>query len=1118
MKNRANILNKINSFKNNIIEGKREKSKSKSSINNQDNKNSFETNERTNNIRNEKRNGTAICISAQRIKCYKHMKITAKNKDINNENLFSNKISKQKNYYNEVLSFSDKAMNKSIPKNIKQDINNKKQNKINTTKRNNSSNNILIRRNKSIGNLTKIFVNKNNENKKNKKIRKNTDNKVIANSNIDIYNKFQGNHINQLNQVKSQNNNFNFHSNISNNKQNFNSNNNTKNVNSTNTITIGNFNNIYNNSSNTVELSNRNYRNTSFKSKTKVMSKCIYNPLLDNNFINYNAYKVNKNYSKDKIDKKIKKFNDDIQNILIIDKNEEKKTQKKYINKNKKRIENEKFELNNNKNNRKAEVTKKKSDLKSTTNTNLNDNLSKRKSNNFYQYIILKGNASYLVKYCMYHRVNWIEGNPPDPENSQIFNFKWKELSLGIDYYNLNKNPKMKQMVNHFEFHHVISNKANLFINLMKYCEKKNLSVFKYVPFTIVFKIKDRRKIKNKAKQKRWMDKLEKLKNFIQRIDTKVTNYNDIGKYYTDEEYIEDQKNRNEFELNKQRKKGKKEEEKKSDEEKYIGQFEVYSDIFPRLKRVDKTAKNKEQNDLKDKEKEKKVSRIIGSNTLIEIPETHFKGRNMWVLKAINLNRGMCIKVVNSFEQMEKVINKFKNGVDYSSFTLEKIDEQENNNQGENINLLLEKLIEEEKNQNNIIDNGNTNKEKICSEEKEERLYNCNRILIQKYIESPLLYKGRKCDMRIWVLLTHDMKVYLFKEGHLKTCSVEYNLNSEDAFTHITNYSFQKHNSNFQKFEKGNEVPFYEFQKFIDETYPEKNYKLKEDLMKQIKEIIKTTMLCGKNRINRNNRSFQFEIFGYDFMMDSDFNVFLIEINFNPGLEISSPWIQIVVPRMLDDALRLTLDKVFEPVYDFSKNYKGDYTEEQKKLLTNSEIKIDFNAVNATGNQNPNNNDPHVSKNSSTQISSFSKTSNPLPSDKILNINLELDDFDKNLIKDSKTENDINININKEKKEDNENKETIKEEKKNRKEEKISNSNKTSKKSNKKKQKYISPFPVPGYSLDENLWEFICDLNIKEGSKNNLKEKEKDAKDKQNFTGIKHLLKRKKTKQKDNFE
>ena len=28
-----------------------------------------------------------------------------------------------------------------------------------------------------------------------------------------------------------------------------------------------------------------------------------------------------------------------------------------------------------------------------------------------------------------------------------------------------------------------------------------------------------------------------------------------------------------------------------------------------------------------------------------------------------------------------------------------------------------------------------------------------------------------------------------------------------------------------------------------------------------------------------------------------------------------------------------------------------------------------------------------------------------------------------------------------------------------------------------KKDRYISPFPVPGYNDDENLWEFVCDLN-----------------------------------------
>ena len=629
--------------------------------------------------------------------------------------------------------------------------------------------------------------------------------------------------------------------------------------------------------------------------------------------------------------------------------------------------------LENNKNNKNKLVKNKNEQI---------TNIVKKKNNNIYQYLILRGNASYLVKNCMYHRINWVEAEntmPDSPDNpTNIFNFKWKELSFGIDYNNLNKNPKMKQIVNHFEFHYAISNKANMFINMMKYCEKRNLSIFKYVPFTIIFKLKDKRKIRNNEKQKRWNKKLEKLKNFIQNINKNVKKYNDIGKYYYDEEYIEDMQNKYEFEfeLLKQKKESKKkkskeeekdnrENNKDNEEEKYKGKFEVYSDIFPKLKINDKFSKIiKSNEDIK-----KKFSKIIGSNTVIEIPDTHYKGRNMWVLKAINLNRGMCIRVVNSFEQMEKVINKFKKGVDYSNFTLEQIEEEDNKEQeqvGEinfenkkdinkekttdsNLNVKnLIKVEEENKNDEKIEDNNELNKEEKKNQkdnDKEEKLYNANRIIIQKYIENPLLYKGRKCDIRIWVLLTHQMKVFLFKEGHLKTCSVEYNINSKDAFSHITNYSFQKHNNNFQKFEKGNEVPFYEFQKFIDENYPNKNYKLNIDLMKQIKEIITVSMRCVRKKINRNNRNFQFEIFGYDFMLDNNFNAFLIEINSNPGIEISSPWIQIIIPRMLDDALRLTIDQIFEPVYDFSKGYKGDYTEEQKKSLINSKIEYDFNAV-----------------------------------------------------------------------------------------------------------------------------------------------------------------------------
>ena len=63
------------------------------------------------------------------------------------------------------------------------------------------------------------------------------------------------------------------------------------------------------------------------------------------------------------------------------------------------------------------------------------------KKSNIYQYLILKGKASYLVKNCMKHRINWTKVENT-PENTNFDNFKWKETSSGIDYNSLNRNPR----------------------------------------------------------------------------------------------------------------------------------------------------------------------------------------------------------------------------------------------------------------------------------------------------------------------------------------------------------------------------------------------------------------------------------------------------------------------------------------------------------------------------------------------------------------------------------------------------------------------------------------------------------------------------------------------------
>lgn len=59
------------------------------------------------------------------------------------------------------------------------------------------------------------------------------------------------------------------------------------------------------------------------------------------------------------------------------------------------------------------------------------------------------------------------------------------------------------------------------------------------------------------------------------------------------------------------------------------------------------------------------------------------------------------------------------------------------------------------------------------------------------------------------------------------------------------------------------------------------------------------------------NRVKHFEIFGYDFMLDENKHLWLIEVNTNPCIELSNSWLKSIIPRMLDDAFKLTIDRMF---------------------------------------------------------------------------------------------------------------------------------------------------------------------------------------------------------------
>ena len=75
-------------------------------------------------------------------------------------------------------------------------------------------------------------------------------------------------------------------------------------------------------------------------------------------------------------------------------------------------------------------------------------------------------------------------------------------------------------------------------------------------------------------------------------------------------------------------------------------------------------------------------------------------------------------------------------------------------------------------------------------------------------------------------------------------------------------------------------------------------------------QIIKSIYSVRKS-IDPHKRKYTFELFGYDFILDEDFNTWLIEVNTNPCLEESSKMLKAYIPRMVEDLLKLTIDQIF---------------------------------------------------------------------------------------------------------------------------------------------------------------------------------------------------------------
>ena len=135
---------------------------------------------------------------------------------------------------------------------------------------------------------------------------------------------------------------------------------------------------------------------------------------------------------------------------------------------------------------------------------------------------------------------------------------------------------------------------------------------------------------------------------------------------------------------------------------------------------------------------------------------------------------------------------------------------------------------------------------------------------------------------------------------------------------HLTNDAVQKNSSDYGKFESANKISYADFDRHL---LKEKNVSFFQKILPKIKASVADVFeACGSimyrgagssanvTRLLRQPDYNAFELMGFDYMLDNDLKLTLIEVNTNPCLDTPCLLLQRMIPQALDQTLKIAVD------------------------------------------------------------------------------------------------------------------------------------------------------------------------------------------------------------------
>ncbi|XP_077573428.1 tubulin polyglutamylase TTLL7 isoform X2 [Stigmatopora nigra] len=181
---------------------------------------------------------------------------------------------------------------------------------------------------------------------------------------------------------------------------------------------------------------------------------------------------------------------------------------------------------------------------------------------------------------------------------------------------------------------------------------------------------------------------------------------------------------------------------------------------------------------------------------------------------------------------------------------------------------------------------------------------NCDKLpaqehfIVQEYLDKPFLMEGYKFDLRIYILVTScdPLRIFLYNDGLVRMGTEKYHspteANLNQLYMHLTNYSVNKHNENFERDEtvdKGSKRSVSWFTEFLRSN----DYDVAK-FWGDVSELVVKTLIVAEPHVLHAYRmcrpgqppgsdSVCFEVLGFDIILDRKLKPWLLEINRAPS-------------------------------------------------------------------------------------------------------------------------------------------------------------------------------------------------------------------------------------------